>query len=183
MKYYEGFDIVANHHFEAAGYTDTRKCLFWLGVILRVHDFEKGSAFEKPALDKLYGPNWKNGFSVLMLFQRFAQDVPEMLVQKFMSAYSEEVEKVDTEEKYFHINGGYSFYGAFVHSGKTATAFTWMTAREAEKRWDLKPGTIRHSCKYGPLVKYAEQKLARKSEGTWIVSDVAMKEVYGEPKV
>jgi hypothetical protein len=183
MKYYEGFDIIAEHHFEAAGYTDERKCLFWLGVIMRVYDFAKGDSRNRPALDKFHSnPNRKSGFSVLMLFQRFAAEMPEELAKKFISTYSEKVEEMAPYEKEFDINGGYTFYGAFVTAAKGFTAVKWMTAAEAEKRWGLSTGTIRAACTRGPLEKYVENGLVRKSGGTWLVSDAAMREAYGEEK-
>lgn len=183
MKYYEGFDIIANHHFEATGYTDERKCLFWLGVIMRVYDFAKGDSRNRPAMDKFVNnPNSKNGFSVLMLFQRYASKIPEKLAKKFISTYSEQVEEMAPYEKKFDIYGGYTFYGAFVTAAKEFTAVKWMTAAEAEKRWDLNEGTVRAACTRGPLAEYVDKGLARKSGGTWLVSDIAMREVYGEEK-
>jgi Helix-turn-helix domain len=58
----------------------------------------------------------------------------------------------------------------------------WMTAKEAEEKWGLKSGTVRSSCIRGPLTKQVEKGLARKSGGTWLVTDLAMRKVYGEPK-
>lgn len=58
----------------------------------------------------------------------------------------------------------------------------WMTAREAEQRWGFADSTVRQSCARGKLKKYVEKGLARKSAGTWIISEKAMREVYGEPK-
>ena len=183
MKYYEGFDIIAEHHFEAAGYTDERKCLFWLGVIMRVYDFAKGDSRNRPAMDKFHSnPNRKSGFSVLMLFQRFAPEIPEELAKKFISTYSEQVEKIAPCEKEFDINGGYTFYGAFVTAAKEFTVVKWMTAAEAEKRWGLPDGAVRKGCASGRLREYVEKGLARKSGGTWLVSDIAMREVYGDEK-
>lgn len=54
-----------------------------------------------------------------------------------------------------------------------------MTAREAEKRWGLQPGTIRNSCTRGPLKKYIIDGHIRKSAGTWLVTKEVMEEVYG----
>ena len=55
-----------------------------------------------------------------------------------------------------------------------------MTAPEAEERWGLQPGTIRASCLRGPLSRYIERGLVRKSGGTWLVTVQAMQEVYGK---
>lgn len=183
MKYYEGFDIVVNRLFETAGYTDERKCLFWLGVIMRVYDFAKGDSRNRPAMDRFHGMlNRKNGFSVLTLFQRFAPEIPESLAKKFITTYSEKVEELKPSEKEFDIIGGYNFYEAFVTAAKEFTAVRWMTAAEAEKRWGLPDGAVRKGCTSGRLREYVEKGLARKSGGTWIVSDIAMQEVYGEEK-
>lgn len=58
-----------------------------------------------------------------------------------------------------------------------------MTAPEAEERWGLQPGTIRASCLRGPLSRYIEKGLVRKSGGTWLVAVQAMQEVYGKEKM
>jgi len=55
-----------------------------------------------------------------------------------------------------------------------------MTATEADERWGLQPGTVRASCVRGPLKKYIERGLVRKSGGTWLVTVQAMEEVYGK---
>lgn len=55
----------------------------------------------------------------------------------------------------------------------------WMTAAEAEERWELRPGTIRSSCQRGLL---KEHEGVRKSGGTWLISYQAMTEVYGPEK-
>mgnify|MGYP001289006855 CR=1 FL=1 len=57
-----------------------------------------------------------------------------------------------------------------------------MTATEAEKRWGLRPGTVRASCLRGPLSRYIEKGLVRKSGGTWLVAVQAMEETYGKKK-
>lgn len=55
-----------------------------------------------------------------------------------------------------------------------------MTATEAEERWGLQPGTVRASCLRGPLSRYIEKGLVRKSGGTWLVTVQAMEKVYGK---
>lgn len=55
-----------------------------------------------------------------------------------------------------------------------------MTATEAEERWGLQPGTVRASCLRGPLSRYIEKGLVRKSGGTWLVTVQAMEETYGK---
>lgn len=183
MKYYEGFNTIAERYFEEMGYTDERKCLFWLGVIMRVYDFAKGNSRKSPAMDSFHAnPNRKSGFSVLMLFQRYAAETPEELAKKFISTYSEKVEEMAPYEKEFDLVGGYTFYSAFVRMGKTFNTFEWMTAAEAEKRWGLPDGAVRKGCTSGRLREYVEKGLARKSGGTWLVSDIAMQEVYGDEK-
>src|SRR5690606_10982441 len=55
-----------------------------------------------------------------------------------------------------------------------------MTATEAEERWGLQPGTVRASCLRGPLSRYIEKGLVRKSGGTWLVTVQVMEKVYGK---
>ncbi|MDE3841072.1 hypothetical protein C0966_17565 (plasmid) [Bacillus methanolicus] len=99
-----------------------------------------------------------------------------------LPTYSEKAEEMAPYEKEFDIIGGYTFYGAFVTAAKEFTAVKWMTAAEAEKRWGLPDGAVRKGCTYGRLREYVENGLARKFGGTWLVSDIAMQEVYGEKK-
>lgn len=58
----------------------------------------------------------------------------------------------------------------------------WMTAKEAEDLWGLRQGFVRQSCTKGRLKAYIEKGMVRKSAGTWLVTDKAMKDSYGDPK-
>lgn len=57
-----------------------------------------------------------------------------------------------------------------------------MTAAEAEERWGLQSGTVRSSCIRGKLKDYIEKGLVRKSSSTWLVTEKAMIDVFGESK-
>lgn len=57
---------------------------------------------------------------------------------------------------------------------------TWMTATEADERWGLANGTIRAALNR----RFESQKhrgIVRKSGSVWLISEQAMKEVYGDP--
>lgn len=56
-----------------------------------------------------------------------------------------------------------------------------MTASEANKKWGLPDGEVRQSLNRGKLKKYIGTGLVRQSEKVWLVTELAMKEVYGEP--
>lgn len=61
----------------------------------------------------------------------------------------------------------------------SASVCEWFTAAEAEELWAMQD--IRQSILRGRLKPYVERGLVRKSGRIWLVSDVAMREVYGEP--
>lgn len=54
------------------------------------------------------------------------------------------------------------------------------TASEAEKKWNLKPGTIRSACVRGKLKEFIEKGMVRKSGNTWLVTKKVMDLVYGD---
>ena len=53
-----------------------------------------------------------------------------------------------------------------------------MTFAEATKRWGLGHSTLREAAKYSRFLPGE----IRKSGGTWMVTEKAMKRLYGEPK-
>jgi hypothetical protein len=57
-----------------------------------------------------------------------------------------------------------------------------MTPGEVEDRWGLKDGTIRAACTRGQFDDQIERGLVRKSKKVWLLTDVAVREVYGEEK-
>lgn len=57
-----------------------------------------------------------------------------------------------------------------------------MTASEAEEKWGLGEGTVRASCTRGKLKDLIGKGLVRQSGKVWLVTEQAMREVFGEPK-
>lgn len=57
-----------------------------------------------------------------------------------------------------------------------------ITASEANEKWGLPDGEVRQSINRGKLKKYLGTGLVRQSGKVWLVSEQAMREVYGEPK-
>ena len=58
----------------------------------------------------------------------------------------------------------------------------WMTATEASERWGLAESTIRVAIRRGQFDDQIERGLVRKSGKVWLLTDVAMTEVYGPEK-
>lgn len=58
-----------------------------------------------------------------------------------------------------------------------------MSASEAEELWGLKEGTVRSSCTRGPLQKLIEKGLVRQSGKVWLVTEQAMREVFGDKEI
>lgn len=82
-----------------------------------------------------------------------------------------------TEEKALHyfldvVEASYNTWGSPIEKV--------MTAKEAEERWGLRE--IRQSITLGKLKKYIESGHVRKSGGTWLVTEEAMRDAYGDPK-
>lgn len=57
-----------------------------------------------------------------------------------------------------------------------------MTPGEVEERWGLKDGTIRAALTRGRFDDQIERGLIRKSKKVWLLTDLAIREVYGEEK-
>lgn len=57
-----------------------------------------------------------------------------------------------------------------------------ITASEANEKWGLPDGEVRQSINRGKLKKYLGTGLVRQSGKVWLVSEQAMREVYGEQK-
>ncbi len=58
-----------------------------------------------------------------------------------------------------------------------------MTFTEASERWDIAPRTLRASAtgQNGAPPRFKEHEFA-KSGGTWLVTEKAMRRLYGDPK-
>lgn len=57
-----------------------------------------------------------------------------------------------------------------------------MTPPEASQRWGLKRDTVRAALTRGRFDEQIARGLVRKAEKTWLITEQAMREVYGEPK-
>lgn len=55
-----------------------------------------------------------------------------------------------------------------------------MTAAEAEEKWAKVAGTVRRAISDGRFDKWIEEGQVKKSKGTWLVSERAMRDVFGE---
>jgi hypothetical protein len=58
----------------------------------------------------------------------------------------------------------------------------WMSAAEAEKRWNLKYGTIRAACIRKPSFRNYERSGLIYKSSVWLISDAAMTNEYGKEK-
>lgn len=178
---------IKTHIEEISKYTTAQKCLFYLGSMCRGIEGYEIDYSEETVTEILRAFKERQEMSIKDIFVRYLSEKvaksndPATLEfhQSFHESYSEEVDRMKWNEKQFYFVTGYTLSRKLFRE-KWMTE-KWMTASEAEKRWGLKEGTVRAALNRR-LDGQKSRGLAKKSEGVWLITEQAMREVYGEPK-
>lgn len=163
---------------EERKYNREQKALFYLGALARSIDEAEERRFKRRLFcNRIYiRSEFEN--NIKKLFNQVMEKITEYnleiimawALQGFIENYSDDVEKIDPEEKRLYLTAGTSFYGVMKN--------TEMTIKEIAELWELDTSTLRKAIERGEF-KEGEY---RKSGGTWLIRKSAVRRVYGEPK-
>lgn len=162
-------------------YDKSEKALFYLGALARSIDGAEEKRLKRRIFcNRIYirsefEKNIQKLFNQTMekITQYGLEQEMDWALQGFVENYSQEVEKIPTEEKRFYLISGTAFYGS-------APVFMEpvMSIKEIAELWELDTSTLRKAIARG---EFTEDEV-RKSGGTWLIRKSAIYRVYGEPK-
>lgn len=110
-------------------------------------------------------------------------EIKSTLEKRHINFYDEIIqyieEKLTNNEEY---NVKHSTFYVLGNLHASSLKGSVVTASEANEKWGLPDGEVRQSINRGKLKKYIGTEFVRQSGKVWLVSEQAMREVYGEPK-
>lgn len=116
-------------------------------------------------------------------YDNLLKEMKSTLEKRHIDIYDEIIQYIDKNlignEEYSIKHSTFYVLGSLYASSLKGNM---ITASEANEKWGLPDGEVRQSINRGKLKKYIGTGFVRQSGKVWLVSEQAMKEVYGEQK-
>lgn len=157
--------------------TNSEKAVFYLGFLWQsLVDM----GIINPRKVELFGGKENIGYED---YTQLLREVKSTLEKRHIDLYREILQYIDKNlignEEYSIKHSTFYVLGSLYASSLKGNM---ITASEANEKWGLPDGEVRQSINRGKLKKYLGTGLVRQSGKVWLVSEQAMREVYGEPK-
>ncbi|TKJ83817.1 hypothetical protein PaeCFBP13512_22110 [Paenibacillus sp. CFBP13512] len=174
----------------------SEKCWLIHDVVYDLY-YKKGRTRE--ALDQSWIEDIEKRLALLKQQLVIMADLNYKLPDSYMQDYSHKAQIKDLEGKLERIDGGLlpyrcshcgswikeagrpTFYGTYTICMPCKKVLRGvMTIPEAEKKYDLRSGTIRRDITRGKLTCYEDAKLLRRSGSIWILHEIVVQDKYKE---
>lgn len=157
--------------------TNSEKAVFYLGFLWQSL---VDTGIINPRKVELFGGKENIGYED---YTQLLREVKSTLEKRHIDIYDEIIQfiekKLANNEEY---NIKHSTFYVLGNLHASSLKGSMITASEANEKWGLPDGEVRQSINRGKLKKYAGTEFVRQSGKVWLVSEQAMREVYGEPK-
>lgn len=171
-------EMVAEKELKEMGYGKNEKALFYLGALVRKVDGKQKESFDRKTfanrifIKSEFESNIQKIYTDTMekVVEYNVEEEVEWAMRGFVENYTEEIEKMKNEEKQFYLISGSAFVGVAQDEV--------MTFKEASEKWNVSTSNLRNNVRNGRF----EDDEVRKSGEVWLVTERAMKRLYGEPK-
>jgi len=168
---------MAKKELDEMGYGKNEKTLFYLGAMVRKVDAKQEEKMGRKTfanrifIKSEFESNIKRLYTDTMekvVEYQIENDV-EWAMKGFTENCTEEVEKMKNEEKQFYLISGSAFAGV-VQTEEV------LTFKEASEKWNVSTSNLRNNVRNGRF----EDEEVRKSGKVWLVTEKAMKRLYGK---
>lgn len=153
----------------------TEKAVFYLGYLW---ECSVDTGIISPRRVELFGDKEDATYDD---YVKVFNELKAIIEKRHFSPYREVVqfveENLSNDEEYGVRHATFYVLGCLYASNQKGEM---ITASEANERWGLPEGEVRQSINRGKLNGYIGTGLVRQSGKVWLVSEQAMKEVYGD---